>query len=228
VEAALFRSALFFGAVFMNGMTVYAAELPVGFGVGPDNKPVPDLKAGVIVGSGPVSLLTFGVPDCPTGAGCPNQSISRPYLVSGDLVAVTDAIPGYVYVTYPTSKRLYEGWVPSGRVDLPTKGIPTPLNAWVGQWYGDSYRNQEIDITVDGDAVRVVGSSTNPHDDGEADITGKAVPQGNLLFVTDSSYDSCMVKAVLLNGVLAMRDTMSCHGASTSLSGIYRREAPAE
>jgi hypothetical protein len=223
----LLRSALFFGAVFMNGVAACAAGLPLGSGVGPDILPVPDLKAGIIVGTGPASLLPFGVPDCPTGAGCPGQPILRPYLVPGNLVAVTVTIPGYVYVTYPTPKHSYEGWVPSDRVSLPPKGIATSLSTWAGKWNGDPFDDARINITISGGVVHVDGEAVNPRDDSEADIKGNAVPRGNFIVVNDNEFhpDSCVAKMVVLNGVLAVKDSPNCHGADASLSGVYTRAA---
>ncbi len=212
----------------MNGAAAFAAALPLGSGLSPDILPVPDLKAGIIVGNGPASLLPFGSPDCPTGAGCPGQPILHPYLVPGDLVAVTVMIPGYVYLIYPTPKHSYEGWVPSDRVGMPPKGISTSLKKWVGNWYGDPFDNAEINITISGGVVNVDGGAVNPRDDSEADIKGKAVPQGNFMVVNDDEYhpDSCIVKMVALNGVLAVKDSPICHGADASLSGIYTRAPP--
>ena len=181
-----------------------------------------EFEAGRIDGRGPAQFSN-PLPTC-FSARCWN--LKQSYLVAGDPVIVTSTTPDYRCVTYANpGKRLYWGWLPTGRVTLIKSGAaPEPLPRWLGVW---QFRYNSITLTsIDGRTVQAKGNAAwvraGIANVGEIEASG--VPRGDMLILEegDPSY-SCVLKLLKIGNVIAAQDNLRCGGLNVSFSGLYSR-----
>lgn len=182
---------------------------------------MPDLKAGIIVGSGPAFLLQVFEPNCrstPTECRSPLAPLKP-----GDRVAVTKEEGGCACVT-PTkhTRNNPAGWLPVNRIRLANPVYPkTPLDAWAGTWRNGSttikLHRRNGELTIYGDAVWQGGISLVPH---FGEIKDGGAPSGNTLTVGESG--GCEVRLLLFADTLIVVDNLGCCEANVSFSCKYR------
>jgi hypothetical protein len=204
------------------GLTEYdsSPQLPPRF------PPMPELKAGEVVGADPSFFFGEVGPNCalnPIECRYPNQ----PYLVSGDPVVITGSAPGYWCVEYAKrTQPRYAGWMPKDRIRLLPLPVPSvPLSSWVGTWRDGSttiiLSRRNHGLLAYGDATAPGGIYSGPH---LGSINAIGVPSGNSLSLGANELGKCYVELLRIRELLVAVDNGGCGGMNVTFAGIYVRK----
>lgn len=194
------------------------------------NEPDGTLKLGRVVGSGRAAFSPV-LPSACTSDPASCRGLPRsPYALPGNLLAVGQAVSGFVCAHRTDGHSVTDGWLPAGRVQVvaPEQIIPPPsLSTWRGTWRAVEGENT-IMLRPDGEALRVKGeaswqgpNSVSPH---VGYLGGRMKPVGNTITFSESNSDAdCVATLMLFGRFLAVVDNHACGGMNVSFSGLYRR-----
>ncbi|WP_419898705.1 hypothetical protein [Roseomonas sp. USHLN139] len=167
----------------------------------------------------------------------------RAFLTPGDVVVISRREGGFACATYlNTRRRLTSGWLPASALEPLAPPATAAPEAWQGSWYGAQAYEQEIDISVEGQGLRIGGSASWGSDDPArverggvniGSLAAEARPSGAQMgFSSDGERsrayaeggpDSCRVRMQLLGPYLVVQDNLRCGGMNVTFSGLYRR-----
>lgn len=192
-------------------------------------EPSGTLRLGRVVGSGRAAFSLAPSPVCaPSPASCRGLP-PPPFALPGDIVAVGQAVSGFVCAHRTDGRSVADGWLPTGRVRIiaPERVAPPPLNTWRDTWRAVEGEGA-ITLRPDGEALRAKGEASwqgpnnvSPH---VGYLDGKAKPIGNTAtFSEGSSEADCVAILVLLGRYLAVVDNHACGGMNVTFSGLYKR-----
>jgi hypothetical protein len=145
----------------------------------------------------------------------------------GDLVAVGQAVSGFVCAHYSDGRSETDGWLASDQVRIEDpKQLALPLASWNGTWHAVTQAATITIQPIDNESLHLEGEASWPSatDEGRhvgyIDATG--MPNGSMMALTEEADGTaCRMSLLLLDHMLVAVDNQACGGMNVRFAGYY-------